>query len=148
MIQELKAAAPSLALELSFADATTLAQLDLAFSKIQRAHAQAIYVIEDGVFLGNAETINRLASKARLPAIFAQRRVVIEGGLMSYGPSFADLFRRSAGYVDKILNGTKPGDLPVEQPTKFEFVVNLKTAKVLGLTILPAMLARADEVIE
>lgn len=148
IIQDLKAAAPSLALELSFADATRLAQLEPAFSKIQRAHAQAIYVIEDGVFLGNAATINRLALKARLPAIFAQRRVVIEGGLMSYGPSFADLFRRSAGYVDKILTGTKPGDLPVEQPTKFELVVNLKTARALGLTVPQSMLQRADQVIE
>jgi putative ABC transport system substrate-binding protein len=132
VIQDLKAAAPSLALELSFADASTFAQLDRAFARIQRANAQAVYVIEDGVFLGNTATINRLALKARLPAMFAQRRVVVDGGLMSYGPSFADLFRRSAGYVDKILNGTKPGDLPVEQPTKFELAINLKTARALA----------------
>ncbi len=148
VIQDLKAAAPPLALELSFADATTLAQLEPAFVKIQRAQAQAFYVIEDGVFLGNTATINRLALKTRLPAIFAQRRVVIEGGLMSYGPSFADLFRRSAGYVDKILTGTKPADLPVEQPTKFELVVNLKTARALGLTIPQSVLQRADQVVE
>ena len=148
VIQELKAAAPSLSIELSFADATTLAQFGSAFSKIRRAHAQAIFVIEDGLFLTHRATIIGLASKARLPAIFASRRAVEEGGLMAYGPSYGDLFRRSAGYVDKILKGAKPGDLPIEQPTKFELVVNLKTAKALGLTIPESILLRADEVIK
>ncbi len=147
VIQVLKAAASSLSIELSFADATTLAQFGSAFSKIRGAHAQALYVIEDGLFFAHTDTIIGLASKARLPAIFALRRVVEEGGLMSYGPSYGDLFRRSAGYVDKILKGAKPGDLPVEQPTKFELVVNLKTAEALGLTIPQSILLRADEVI-
>jgi putative ABC transport system substrate-binding protein len=147
VIQELKAAAPSLSVELSLADAARRAQLGSAFSKIRRAHAQAIYVIEDGVFVAHRATIIGLASEGHLPAIFAQRRVVEEGGLMSYGPSWGDLYRRSAGYVDKILKGDKPGDLPIEQPTKFELVVNLKAAKALGLTIPESILLRADEVI-
>ena len=92
-------------------------------------------------------TLLKLASKARLPAIYGAEKFADEGGLMSYGPNFGDLFRRSAGYVDKILKGAKPGDLPIEQPTKFEFVVNLKTAKALGLTIPQSILLRADEVI-
>ncbi|MGH8611441.1 MAG: ABC transporter substrate-binding protein, partial [Gammaproteobacteria bacterium] len=147
VIQELKAAAPSLSITLSFADATTLAQFGSAFSKIRRAHAQAIYVIEDGLFLAHRAAIIGLASKARLPAIFAQRRVVEEGGLISYGPRFGDLYRRSAGYVDKILKGAKPSDLPIEQPTKLELVVNLKTAKALGIAIPQSVLLQADEVI-
>jgi putative ABC transport system substrate-binding protein len=147
VIEELKAVAPSLSIVLSFADATAVAQFGSAFSKIRRAHAQALYVIQDGLFLTHSATIIGLASKARLPAIFASRRGVEEGGLMSYGPNFADLFRRSAGYVDKILKGAKPGDLPIEQPTKFELVVNLKTAKALGITIPESILVRADEVI-
>jgi putative ABC transport system substrate-binding protein len=148
VIHELKAAAPLLSIELSFADATTLAQFGSAFSKIRRAHAQALYVIEDGLFLTHRATIIGLASKARIPAIFPSRRGVEDGGLTSYGPNYGDLFRRSAGYVDKILKGAKPGDLPIEQPTKFELVVNLKTAKALGLAVPPTLRALADEVIE
>jgi putative ABC transport system substrate-binding protein len=88
-----------------------------------------------------------LASKDRLPSIYFARHFADEGGLMSYGPNFGDLWRRSAGYVDKILKGAKPGDLPIEQPTKFELIVNLKTAKALGITIPESILLRADEVI-
>ena len=86
--------------------------------------------------------------KHRLPGIYEAKEYVVDGGLISYGPSFPDLFRRSASYVDRILKGAKPGDLPIEQPTKFELVINLKTAKVLGLTISPSVLARADQVLE
>ena len=89
-----------------------------------------------------------LATKNRLPAVYPHREFVDAGGLMTYGPNLADLFRRAATYVDKILKGTKPADLPVEQPTKFELVVNLKTAKALGLTIPQSVLGRADEVIQ
>ena len=124
-LADLKAAAPSLAIELSFVEVTAPAQFRSAFSKIQAARAQALYVIEDGLFFAHAATINELALKARLPTISALKRVVEEGGFMSYGPSYADLFRRSAGYVDRILKGAKPGDLPVQQPTKFDLAVNL-----------------------
>jgi len=96
----------------------------------------------------NAARVTALAAKHRLPAIYISRIFAANGGLISYGPDFADLFFRAGGYVDKILKGTKPSDLPVEQPTKFELVINLKTAKALGLTVPPALLARADEVIE
>jgi putative ABC transport system substrate-binding protein len=92
--------------------------------------------------------IARLALEHRLPMMSQFSRLVEAGGLMSYGPELADLFARAASYVDKILRGTKPGDLPIEQPTKFELVINLKTAKALGLTIPPSVLARADQVIE
>jgi len=146
-IQELKAVAPSLAIELTFVSARRPEEFGPAFSAVSRAHAQALYVIEDSFFFLYRTTLLKLAFKAKLPAIFAQRQVVEEGGLMSYGANFSDLFRRSAGYVDKILKGAKPWDLPVEQPTKFELVVNLKTARALGITIPESILLRADEVI-
>ena len=108
----------------------------------------ALYVCSDPLTLTNRIRINTLALSARLPTIYGVREFVEAGGLMSYGPNFLDLYRRSASYVDKILRGTKPADIPVEQPTKFDFIVNLLTAKALRLTIPPTLLARADEVIE
>ena len=105
-------------------------------------------MIEGGVFFAYPNETVRLASKAHLPAIYGEKRYVDAGGLMSYGSSVPDLFRRSAGYVDKILKGAKPGELPIEQPTKFDLVINLKTAKALGLTVPPSFLALANEVIE
>jgi putative ABC transport system substrate-binding protein len=110
--------------------------------------ADALYVVVDGVVAANGTRIITLALGARLPTIFNTRAFVQAGGLMSYGPSFPDQFRRAAELVDKILRGTKPDDIPVEQPTIFELVVNLTTAKALGLTIPESFLARADEVIE
>jgi len=110
--------------------------------------ADALYVAGDPLINANRVRINILAVGARLPTIYIQRESVEAGGLMSYGPNFPDLFRRAAEYVDKILRGAKPADIPVEQPTKFDLVVNLVTAKVLGLTVPPTLLARADEVIE
>ena len=100
------------------------------------------------MFINERRRLVDLAAKNRLPAVYGLREYVDAGGLMSYGPNNADLFRRAATYVDKILKGAKPGDLPVEQPTKFELVINLKTAKALGLTIPQSVLGRADEVIQ
>jgi putative ABC transport system substrate-binding protein len=110
--------------------------------------ADALYACADGLMNANWVHISNLALAARLPTIHPTRGYLEQGGLMSYGPNNADLFRRAAGYVDKILKGANAGDLPVEQPTKFELVINLKTAKALGLDIPPSVLARADEVIE
>jgi len=108
----------------------------------------AVYVVEDPLTTANTLRINTLALAARLPAVYGTREQLDAGGLMSYGPDRLDLYRRAAGYVDRILRGAKPADLPVEQPTKFELIVNLTTAKALGLTIPESLLARADEVIE
>jgi putative tryptophan/tyrosine transport system substrate-binding protein len=147
VIEELKAVAPSLSIELNFVSARTPEEIDPAFSAVSRAHAQALYVVGAPVFNTHRTTLLKLASKARLPAIYYMRHFADAGGLMSFGTDSGDLFRRSAGYVDKILKGANPGDLPVEQPTKFELVVNLKTAKALGITIPESILLRADEVI-
>ena len=113
-----------------------------------KGRAQALYVAGDPLMITNRVRINTLALGARLPTTYNQREFVEAGGLMSYGPNFPDLFRRAGDYVDKILRGTKPADIPVEQPTKFDLVINLTTAKALGLDVPPMLLARADEVIE
>jgi putative ABC transport system substrate-binding protein len=147
MIQELKAAAPSLSIELELVGVRTGEEIDQTFSTVSRTHAQALYVIEDPLFTTHRPSVLRLASRARLPAIYGARHFAREGGLMSYGANYGDLSRRSAGYVDKILKGAKPGDLPIEQPDKFDFVVNLKTAKALGITIPESIVFRADEVL-
>jgi ABC-type uncharacterized transport system substrate-binding protein len=119
-----------------------------AFEKIREASVQALIVLTDAVLYSQRSRILALAAGNRLPAMYFFREFVEEGGLMSYAPSDRDLFRRAASYVDKVLKGANPGDLPVEQPTKFELVVNLKTAKSLGLDVPPTLIARADEVIE
>jgi len=127
--------------------ARTPEELGPAFSAMTQAGAEALYVIGDPFFHSQGTTLLKLASKARLPVINISRRFADAGALMSYGPNIDDIFRRSAGYVDKILKGAKPADLPIEQPTKFELIVNLKTAKALGITIPESILLRADEVI-
>src|SRR6266850_6011288 len=134
-VEELKAVAPSLSIELSFVSVRTPEDFSPAFSAASRAHAQALYVLDDAQFVVHRRTLLKLASKAQLPDTYGVRHFPDEGGLMSYGANYADNWRRSAGYVDKILKGARPGDLPIEQPTKFEFVVNLKTAKALGIAI-------------
>jgi putative tryptophan/tyrosine transport system substrate-binding protein len=113
-----------------------------------KGRAEALYVVGDALVITHRIRINTLALSARLPTIHVVREFVEAGGLMSYGPNFADRFRRAADYVDKILRGAKPGDVPVEQATKFDLVINLTTAKALGLTIPESFLLRADEVIE
>jgi putative tryptophan/tyrosine transport system substrate-binding protein len=113
-----------------------------------KQRAEALYLANDGLVDANRHRINILALGARLPTTWSQRELVEVGGLMSYGPNFRDLFRRAADYADKILRGTKPADIPVEQPTKFDLVINLITATALGLEVPPMLLARADEVIE
>ena len=113
-----------------------------------KGRAEALFVLPDPLVNTNRVRINTLALGARLPTMHGLREYVEAGGLMSYGPSVPDQYRRAADYVDKILRGTKPGDIPVEQPTKFDLVINLTTAKALGLTIPESFLSRADEVIE
>ena len=147
VIDDLMAVAPSLSIELNFAAARTPEEFGPAFSTFSRAHAQALYVIDDAFFVNRRTMLVNLVSKARLSAIYGFRLYVDEGGLMSYGANFADQMRHAAGYVDKILKGAKPGDLPIEQPTKFELVVNIKTSKALGIIIPQSILVRADEVI-
>jgi putative ABC transport system substrate-binding protein len=147
VVEALKAVAPSLLIELSFVGVRTPEEIGSAFSAISRAHAQALYVIGGPLFFTRRLTLLKLASKARLPVIIGERHFVDAGGLMSYGVNYEDLFRQSAGYVDKILKGAKPGDLPIGQPTKFELVINLKTAKALNIKIPESILLRADEVI-
>src|SRR5262245_387829 len=147
-VEILKAIAPSLSLELSFMGVRTPGQFGPAFSDVSLAKAQALYVVEDPIFFAHRMPLLKLASSARLPTIHETRRFPEAGALMSYGPDLYDLFRRAAIYVDRILKGAKPADLPVEQPTKFELVINLQTAKALGLEIPDRLLALSDEVIE
>jgi putative tryptophan/tyrosine transport system substrate-binding protein len=123
-------------------------QFESAFAEMKRDRAGGLLVPGDPMFTSNRKRITDLAVKHRLPAMFTSQEYVEAGGLMAYGENSTDRFRRLATYVDKILKGTKPADLPVEQPTKFEFVINLKTAKQIGLTIPPNVLARADKVIK
>jgi putative ABC transport system substrate-binding protein len=147
-VEELKAIAPSLSIELSLVSVRTPEQFGPAFSDVTRAKAQALYVVEDPIFFAHRMTLLELASTAQLPSIHELGRWPEAGALMSYGPDLHDLFRRAAVYVARILKGAKPDDLPVEQPTKFELVVNLKTAKALGLEVPATLLALTDEVIE
>ena len=141
-------AAQALGVRLQIVEARGPADIDRAFSDMTKARAGALTVWTTGMLVSERGRLVALAAKNRLPAVYTSRDFVDAGGLMSYGPDFADLFRRAATYVDKILKGAKPGDLPIEQPTKFELVINLKTAKALGLTIPQSVLGRADEVIQ
>ena len=144
---EIQQAAGSFNVELLLPDIKTEQEIAPAIRAF-RGRADALFVQVDPLTNTHRAQINSLALDARLPTSFGAREYTEAGGLMSYGPSFIDLFRRAGDFVDKILRGAKPGDLPVEQPTKFELVINLKTAKALGVTVPPTLLARADEVIE
>jgi len=122
--------------------------IETAFRAASKGRADAVLLLASSVFTSQRTQLADLAVKYRLPATYNRPEYVEDGGLMTYGPSINDLFRRAATYVDKILKGTKPADLPVEQPTKFEFIINLKAAKQIGLTIPPNVLVRADKVIK
>jgi putative ABC transport system substrate-binding protein len=147
-IRDLKVAAGSLGVQLQFLEARGPNEFDGAFAAMAKERVGALLVVADSVFNFHRARLTDLAARSRLPTMYGIRENVEAGGLMSYGASVPDLYRRAAGYVDKILKGAKPADLPVEQPTKFELVINLKTAKALGLTIPQSLLLRADQVIE
>jgi putative ABC transport system substrate-binding protein len=140
-------AARALGVRLQFVGARSTDEIVKGFSDMSSARADALTVLPSNRFEREHRSLVDLAAKNRLPAVYPSREFVDAGGLMSYGANSADLHRRAATYVDKILKGARPGDLPVEQPTKFELVINLKTAMALGLTIPQSMLAHADEVI-
>jgi putative ABC transport system substrate-binding protein len=146
--EELPQTIRKLGIALPIVEATTAEELDIAFASAVSQHADAMIVFGDALISRNGARTTELAAKHHLPAMYLGRQYATGGGLISYSPDFPDFWRRAGGYVDKILKGTKPSDLPVEQPTKFELVINLKTAKSLGLVVPPTLLARADEVIE
>ena len=147
-ITNVKAAAGSFGVQLQLLEAREPNEFDGAFAAMAKERVDALLVLPDGMFLLHRARLADLAKKNRVPSMHGVREYVDAGGLMSYGPSTVTAWRRAASFVDRILKGAKPADLPVEQPTKFELVINLKTAKTLGLTIPPSLLARADEVIE
>jgi putative ABC transport system substrate-binding protein len=146
--KETQAAAGALGLLLHSQDVRGPQDLEGAFARTAQAHPDALLVLDDALIAMHRQHIAEFVTQQHLPSVFAGREWVVAGGLMSYGPSLPDLFRRAATYVDKILKGVKPGDLPMEQPMKFELVINLKTAKALGITIPPIVLFQADEVIQ
>ena len=144
----MEAAARALGVQLQFVEVLGPDGFESAFNAATREGAGALLLLPAPLFAMNGRRIAALALQSRLPAIFWQRHFAEAGGLMAYGPSIPDMYRRAAALVGKILKGAKPADLPVEQPVRFELVLNLKTAKALGLTIPPLLLVRADEVIE
>jgi putative ABC transport system substrate-binding protein len=147
-MQEVQAAARGLTVQLEVVEAGDPADFEGAFREIRRRRPRALIALPAARFFTHRTRLAELALKHRLPTMFPEREFVDAGGLMAYGPSLPDSWRRSATYVDKILKGAKPADLPIEQPIKFELVINLKTAKALGLTIPPSVLRQATEVIQ
>jgi putative tryptophan/tyrosine transport system substrate-binding protein len=146
-LKEMELAAGTLGVKLQYLDIRGLKDLETAFQTIGKGRAEAVLALASPVLLSRRKQIAELAAKSRLPAIYPWPEVVDEGGLMAYGVNVIDLFRRAATYVDKILKGAKPADLPVEQPTKFDLIINLKAAKQIGVAIPQSMLYRADKVI-
>ncbi len=146
-VENLKAMAASLAVELSFASVRTPEEIGPAVAAVSRAQAQALYVVDGPPLFTHRTVFLKLATTARLAVSSGERQYTDEGGLISYGPNYEGHLRRAAQYVDKILKGSKAGDLPIQQPTKFVVVVNLKTARMLNITIPESILLRADEVI-
>ena len=147
-VRATETAAQNLGISVAVVSVSEPEQFDHAIAALSRGGAEAIIVAPDPMFNEHRATLVQLIGRSRLPAIYMETGFVAAGGLLSYGPNLADMFRKSADYVDKILRGAKRADLPVEQPTKFELILNLKTATALGLSIPPLLLARADEVIE
>ena len=147
-VADLKVIAPRLSIDLGFMAVRSAEQFAQAFSEIERTKVQALYVIDDPIFFAHRNVLLQLAAAARLPTMHDLRRFPEAGALVSYGPDVYDLFRRSAKYVDRIFKGAKPANLPVEQPTKFELVINLKAAKALDLSVPRQVQQIADEVIE
>ncbi len=146
--KETRAAAETLRITLQPAEARVVDDFERVFPAIAKAKPDTMVVIGDRLLLSHRGRIVSFAAQHRLPAIYPFREFVEEGGLVTYGPNYVEMFRRAATYVDRMLKGAKPGDLPVERPTKFELVLNLKTAKALGLTIPQSVLIRADQVIQ
>jgi putative tryptophan/tyrosine transport system substrate-binding protein len=148
VLKETERAAGSLGVKLQYLEVLTPKDIETSFQAASKGRAEAVLALPTFLFVSQRQQLVDLAVKSRLPAIYDRREFVEEGGLMTYGVSSPDLYRRAATYVDKILRGAKPADLPVEQPTKFEFIINLKAAKQIGLTIPHNVLARADKVIK
>jgi putative ABC transport system substrate-binding protein len=146
-LEEGKTAAKALGIQIRPYEIKSAGDIERAFDDVKKFGTNALLITGGPVTTRNSTRIAELASKLRLPAMYNTRQFVEDGGLMAYGVNFGDIYRRAATYVDKILMGRKPVDLPVEQPRKFEFVINLKAAKQIGLTIPPNVLARADKVI-
>jgi putative ABC transport system substrate-binding protein len=146
--QEIRAAAQKLGMALQPIEVRREEDFEAAFAAATRANAQALLALDDPLTIGYRSRIVDLAASSRLPAIYGFREFPDAGGLISYGANFVVLFRRAATYVDKILKGAKPADLPIEQPTKFELVINIKAAKAIGLTVPPLLLVQADDLIE
>ena len=144
----IQAIAPSLRVELSPVNMRDAGEIERAVAAFARTSNGGLVLTASGLAQLHRDLIITLAARHKLPAVYFERRFAAAGGLISYGPDYIDEYRRAAGYVDRILNGEKPADLPVQAPTKYELVINLKTAKALGLTVPPSLLARADEVIE
>ena len=147
-VRAIKAAAQSLAIEVQVLEFRNPAELEVVLRQVTRGRARALIALSSALMASISKPVAEFSARNRLPVISMTRRFPETGGLMSYGPDLSHFYRSTAAYVDKILKGAKPADLPVEQPTKFELVINLKTAKALGLTIPPSVLARADEIIQ